>query len=83
MVMSSAYAVSFTGACGVGMSDVKMVMKEGDRKLPCGPTFKLTWRLSVVSVCNVCIAFVEVVCDESENSVYRMFVGCIICGSMC
>ena len=36
MVMSSAYVVSFTGACGVGVSDVYMLISMGDRTPTCG-----------------------------------------------
>ena len=36
MVMSSAYVVSFAGACGVGLSDVYMLNNVGDRTPPCG-----------------------------------------------
>ena len=39
MVMSSAYIVSFTGACGVGVSDVYMLKSVGDRTPPCGTPF--------------------------------------------
>ena len=35
MVMSSAHVVSFTGVCGVGMSDVYMLKSMGDRTPPC------------------------------------------------
>ena len=35
MVMSSAYIVSFTGACGVGVSDVYMLKSVVDRTLWC------------------------------------------------
>ena len=38
MVVSSAYVVSFTGSCGVGVSDVNMLQSVGD---------------SVVSICFV------------------------------
>ena len=42
MVMSSVYVVSFTGACGVGVSDVYMLNIVGDRTPPCGrPFFEL------------------------------------------
>ena len=43
MVMSSAYVVSFTGACDVGGSDVYMLKSVGDRTPPCGTPF-LNWR---------------------------------------
>ena len=36
MVMSSAYIVSFTVVCGVGVSDVYMLNNVGDRTPPCG-----------------------------------------------
>ena len=36
MVMSSAFVVSFTGACGVGVSDVYMLNSVGDRTPLCG-----------------------------------------------
>ena len=43
MVMLSAYVVSFTGACGVGGSDVYMLNNVGDITAPCG-TLVLKWR---------------------------------------
>ena len=33
MVMSSAYVISFTGACGVGVSDMYILNSVGDRML--------------------------------------------------
>ena len=39
MVMSSAYVVSFTGACGVEVSDVYMLKSVGDSMPPCGTPF--------------------------------------------
>ena len=39
MVMSSAYLVSFTGACGVGVSDVYMLKSVGDSTPACGTPF--------------------------------------------
>ena len=39
IVMSSALVVSFTGACGVGVSDVYMLKSVGDRTPPCGTPF--------------------------------------------
>ena len=42
MVMSFALVVSFTGACGVGVSEVYMLKIVGDRTPPCGtPVFDL------------------------------------------
>ena len=52
MVMSSAYVVSFTGACGVGVSDVYMLKSVGDRTPPCGTPF-LNWRCDDVLFLNV------------------------------
>ena len=51
IVVSSAYA-GFTGACGVGVSDVCMLSNVGDRT-PCG-TPVLNW--CFVSECSVCFA---------------------------
>ena len=34
-----AYVVSFTGACGVGVSDVYMLRSVGDSMPPCGTPF--------------------------------------------
>ena len=48
MVMSSAYVVSFTGACDVGRSDVYMLNSVGDRTSPC-ETQVLNW--CCVDVC--------------------------------
>ena len=42
MVMSSAYVVSFTGACGAVVSDVRVDTVD-DRTSPCGITV-LKWR---------------------------------------
>ena len=39
MVMSSPYVASFTGACGVGVSDVYMLKSVGDSTPPCGTPF--------------------------------------------
>ena len=39
MVMSYAYIVSFTGACGVGLSDVYMLKNVGDSTPSCGTPF--------------------------------------------
>ena len=36
MVVQSAYSVSCSGACGVGMSYVYMLNSVGDRTPPCG-----------------------------------------------
>ena len=55
MVMSSAYVVSFTGACGVGVSDVYMLKSVGDSTLPCGTPF-LNWRCVDVLFLNVVYA---------------------------
>ena len=37
MVLSSAYVISFTGACGIGVSDV--LKSVDDRRPPCGTPF--------------------------------------------
>ena len=39
IVMSSAYVVSFTSTCGVGVSDVYMLKSVGDSTPPCGTPF--------------------------------------------
>ena len=39
MVISSAYVVSFPGACGVGVSDVYMFKSVGNCTPPCGTPF--------------------------------------------
>ena len=52
MVMSSAYVVSFTGTCGVGLSDLYMLKIVGDSTPPCGTTF-LNWRCVDVLFLNV------------------------------
>ena len=36
MVMSSVYVVSFTGSCGIGVSDVYMLNSVGNMTPPCG-----------------------------------------------
>ena len=56
MVMSSAKVGSFTGGCGVGVSDVHMLKSVGDRTPPCGTPF-LNWRCVNVSFLNVMYAF--------------------------
>ena len=43
MVMSTAYVMSFTGVCGVGVSVVYMLRSVGDSTPPCGTPF-LNWR---------------------------------------
>ena len=55
MGMSSAYVVSFTGACGVGVSDVYMLKSLGDRTPPCGTPF-LNWRCVDVLFLNLVYA---------------------------
>ena len=55
IMMSSAYIVSFTGACGVGVSDMYMLKSVGDRTSPCGTPF-LNWRCVDVLVLNVVYA---------------------------
>ena len=55
MVMSSAYVVSFTGACGVGVSDVYMLKSVGDSTPPCGTPF-LNWHCVDVLYLNVVYA---------------------------
>ena len=52
MVMLSAYVVSFTGACGVGVSDVYILKSVGDSTPPCGAPF-LNWRCIDVLFLNV------------------------------
>ena len=75
MVMSSAYVVTFTGACGIGVSDVYMMKSVGDSTPPCGTPF-LNWRF--VSECGVCfglLMYLIMVCG--------MFVWCSLCVSVC
>ena len=55
MVMSSAYVVIFTGACGVGVSDVYMLKSVFDSTPPCGTPF-LNWRCVDVLFLNVVYA---------------------------
>ena len=55
MVMSSAYVVSFTGACGVGVSDVYILKSVGNSTPPCGTPF-LKWRCVDVLFLNVVYA---------------------------
>ena len=55
MVMWSAYVVSFTGACGVGVSYVNMLKSVGDRTPPCGTPI-LYWRCVDVLFMNVVCA---------------------------
>ena len=55
MVMSSAYVVSFTGVCGVGVSGVYMLKSVGDSTPPCGTSF-LNWRCVDVLFLNVVYA---------------------------
>ena len=64
MVMSYSYVVSFTSACGVGMSAVYMMKRVRDRTPPCGAS-RLKWRcdLGFFSECSVCLASFNVVCD--------------------
>ena len=50
MVMLSAWIVSFTGACGVGVSDVHILKSVCDSTPPCGTPF-LNW--CCVDVLNV------------------------------
>ena len=52
VLMSSAYVVSFTGACGVGVSDVYMLKIVCDRTPPCG-TPVLNWRCVDVLFLNM------------------------------
>ena len=58
--------MSFTGACGVGGSDVYMLESVGDRTLPWNTIFN--WRF--VSECGVCFSAFVVVCDEFDNGVW-------------
>ena len=51
-VMSSVYVVSFTGASGVGVSDVYLLKRVCDRTPPCG-TPLLNWRCDEVFFLNV------------------------------
>ena len=55
MVMSSAYVVSFTGACGVGVGDVYMLTNVSDRTPPC-EILVLNWRCVDVLFMNVVYA---------------------------
>ena len=77
LVMSSAYIVSFTGACGVGVSDVYMLKSVDDRTTPCG-TPVLNCRL--VSACGVCL---DVVCDEFENGLWDVWCSLYVDGVEC
>ena len=52
MVMSSAHVVSFTGACGVVVSDVYMLKRVGDITPSCGTPF-LNWHCVDVLFLNV------------------------------
>ena len=47
--------VSFTGTCGVRVSDVYMLKSVGDRRPPCGTPF-LNWRCVDVLFLNVVCA---------------------------
>ena len=47
--------MSFTGACGVGVSDVYMLKSVGDRTPPCRTSF-LKWRCVDVLFLNVVYA---------------------------
>ena len=71
MVISSAYVVSFTGACGVRVSYVYMLKSVGDWTPPYG-TPVLNWRCVDVffSGGGVCFAAFNVVCDEFDNGVW-------------
>ena len=71
MVISSAYVVSFTDACGVGVSYVYMLNSVCDRTPPCG-TPVVKWRC--VSECSVSSASFDVVCNEFENGVWDIYV---------
>ena len=53
MLLWSAYVVSFTGACGIGVSDVYMLKSVCDSTPPCGTLF-LNW-------CCVDVLFLNVV----------------------
>ena len=55
MVLSSAYVVNFTGACGVGVSDGYMLESVVDSTPPCGTPF-LNWRCVDVLFLNVVYA---------------------------
>ena len=60
MMMFSALVVSFTGACGVGVSDVYMLKSVGNSTPPCGTPF-LNWFCGdFVSECGVCFAAFDV-----------------------
>ena len=52
MVMSSAYVMTLTGGCGVGMSEVYMLKRTGERTPPWG-TPVLNWRFVDVVFLNV------------------------------
>ena len=47
--------MSFAGACGVGVSDVYMLISVGDRTPPCGTPF-LNWRCVDILFLNVVYA---------------------------
>ena len=47
--------MSFTGSCGVGVSDVYMLKSVDDRRPPCGTPF-LNWRCVDVFFLNVVYA---------------------------
>ena len=55
MVMSSAYVVTFTGACAIGVSDVYMLKSMGDSTPSCETPF-LNWRCVDVLFLNVVYA---------------------------
>ena len=55
LMLWSAYVVIFTGACGVGVSDVYMLKSVGDRTPTCGTPF-LNWRCVDVLFLNVVYA---------------------------
>ena len=76
--------LSFTVACGVGVSDVYMLKSVGDSTLPCGTPF-LNWRCVHVLFLNVCSAAFDVVCDVFCGMFVwcslcvRVYVGCVEC----
>ena len=52
MAILFAYVVSFTGACGVGVSNVYILNSVGDSTQPCGASV-LNWRCVDVLFLNV------------------------------
>ena len=55
--------MSFTGACGVGVSDVYMLKRVGDMRPPCGTPFLNCSCLVLLSLCVRWFVLVEDCCD--------------------